>query len=80
MELSKAARESRNAYLRAWKKKNKDKVQAYHKNYWEKRAEKELNDPVFQVKQLAKRGYTQREISEALGLSLGTVNNYLNTK
>lgn len=80
MELSKAARESRNQYMRAWKKKNKDKVRQHTKDYWERRAERELSDPVFQAKQLAKRGMSQRQIADELGLSLGTVNRYLNAK
>lgn len=32
------ARVERNAYMRAWRKRNKDKVQAAQKRYWEKRS------------------------------------------
>lgn len=32
------AREARNAYLRAWRAKNKDRVKKYNRTYWERRA------------------------------------------
>lgn len=32
------AREARNAYMREWKRKNKDKVKAARERYWEKKA------------------------------------------
>lgn len=35
------AREERNAYLREWRKKNKDKVKKYNEAYWERKANKE---------------------------------------
>ena len=35
------AREERNAYLRAWRKKNKDKVKKYNATYWENKVCKE---------------------------------------
>ena len=34
--LSPEAREKRNAYMRKWRSKNKDKVRKYNKRYWEK--------------------------------------------
>lgn len=37
-ELSEAARLARNAYLKAWKKKNAAKVQEYNNNYWQRKA------------------------------------------
>lgn len=36
--LSEQAREERNAYVRQWRSKNRDKVAATNKRYWEKRA------------------------------------------
>lgn len=32
------AREERNAYLRAWRKKNKDRVREYNSSYWERKS------------------------------------------
>lgn len=37
-DLEKIAREVRNAYLREWRAKNKDKVKKINKRYWENRA------------------------------------------
>ena len=36
--LENQAREARNAYARAWRAKNKDKVKQYNNNYWQKKA------------------------------------------
>lgn len=38
------AREERNAYFRAWRAKNKDKVKAINNRYWEKKAQAKLNE------------------------------------
>lgn len=38
-ERKEAARQARNAYHRAWRAKNKDKVKANNDRYWEKKAE-----------------------------------------
>lgn len=47
MDLSKEAREARNKYMREWRRKNKDKVKKYQKDYWERQAsnkgDKEVN-------------------------------------
>ncbi|WP_168353954.1 hypothetical protein [Clostridium perfringens] len=32
------AREERNAYMRAWRKKNKDRVKEYNSSYWERKS------------------------------------------
>ena len=32
------SREVRNAYFREWRKKNKDKVSKYNREYWERKA------------------------------------------
>lgn len=32
------AREARNAYARAWRAKNRDKVKQYNETYWQKKA------------------------------------------
>ena len=38
--MDEKAREERNAYLREWRKRNKDKVKKYNNNYWERKANK----------------------------------------
>ena len=35
------AREERNAYMRAWRKKNKDRVKKYNSSYWERKSKRE---------------------------------------
>lgn len=40
--MEQQAREARNAYMRAWRAKNKDKTKEAQKRYWEKKA-KNLN-------------------------------------
>ncbi|EHK2357035.1 hypothetical protein ACSXDI_06170 [Clostridium perfringens] len=32
------AREERNAYMRAWRKKNRDRVKEYNSSYWERKS------------------------------------------
>ncbi|WP_265880649.1 hypothetical protein [Clostridium perfringens] len=32
------AREERNAYMRVWRKKNKDRVKEYNSSYWERKS------------------------------------------
>lgn len=39
--MSDAAKESRQAYYKAWRAKNKDRIHEYNANYWAKRAERE---------------------------------------
>ncbi|MCC2430692.1 hypothetical protein LKL81_26125 [Bacillus paranthracis] len=38
-----SSKEVRNAYMRQWRAKNKDKVKQYHETYWEKKA-KEMGE------------------------------------
>lgn len=38
MELSDEARKARNAYARAYRRKNLDKIKQYNQRYWEKQA------------------------------------------
>lgn len=38
-DMSRAAKEQRNAYLREWRKKNPDKARAISARYWAKKAE-----------------------------------------
>lgn len=38
------ARESRNAYMRAWRAKNKDKVKAIQDRYWENKSKKLISE------------------------------------
>lgn len=33
-----SSKEVRNAYMREWRKNNKDKVKQYHETYWTKKA------------------------------------------
>ena len=76
--LSDKARELRNAYQRAYRLRNPDKLRQYNIRYWEKKAE---NYSIVQKAQdLQLQGFTQREIAEMLHISVGTVNNYLNQK
>lgn len=35
------ARAKRNAYMKEWRKKNKDKMKKYQENYWERKAKEE---------------------------------------
>jgi len=76
MELSNKAKELRNAYQRAYRRRNPDKLKRYSERYWEKKAEEYT--PEVQARQLQAEGYTQREIATELNISLGTVNTYLN--
>lgn len=38
MQSANQAREARNAYARAWRAKNRDKVRKYNETYWQKKA------------------------------------------
>ena len=40
-KMSDAARASLNAYTRAWRARNKEKVRETNRKYWERRAERE---------------------------------------
>jgi len=40
-DISEAAKEERRAYKRAWSAKNRDKVRAYNREYWERRAQRQ---------------------------------------
>lgn len=40
--IEELARQKRNAYVRAWRNKNKDKVSEANRRYWLKKAEREL--------------------------------------
>lgn len=42
--ISEAAKEARNAYLREWRKKNPERVKAIEARYWEKKAEKAMQE------------------------------------
>lgn len=39
-QMSEAARQARNAYAKAWRAKNKDKVKEQNRRYWERKAGK----------------------------------------
>lgn len=43
-ELTQEAREKRNAYMREYRAKNKEKFKEYRQKYWEKRAKEDNND------------------------------------
>lgn len=34
------AREERNAYMREWRKKNKERVKKYNSSYWERKSKR----------------------------------------
>jgi DNA-binding NarL/FixJ family response regulator len=76
MEISEKARELKNAYMREWKRKNPDKVRKHIKDYWERKAASYT--PEVSAKEMYSQGYTQREIATMLGVSVGTVNKYVN--
>ena len=42
-DTQEAIKEAKRAYYREWRKKNKDKVQAYNKRFFERLAEKKEN-------------------------------------
>lgn len=42
--MTEAAREARRAYKREWNKKNRDKVAAAQRRYWEKKAREGAED------------------------------------
>ena len=74
MQLTDKARELRNAYQRAYRRKNPEKLQEYNIQYWERKA-----DPIgSKVRQLSKQGLSQRAIAEKLGISAASVNIILN--
>lgn len=74
MEISEKARELRNASARKYHKEHPEKIREYNRRYWERKA-----DPVgARVRQLSAKGMNQREISEAVAISLGAVNAILN--
>lgn len=73
--LSERARALRNAYQREWKRRNPDMVRKHQADYWERKAAQMTTEQ--QARELQIRGYTQREISDLLEISLGTVNKYL---
>jgi len=74
--MNEAGRQKRNEAAREYRRKNPDKIQMYNIRYWEKKAEKE-NTPEFIANKLHEAGYTQREIAEEIGISLGQVNQLL---
>lgn len=74
--LSDKAREMSNAYVRAWRRKNPEKMRQYNIDYWERKAARYT--PEVRARELQAQGFTQREIAEQLGVSVGTVNAYLN--
>jgi hypothetical protein len=41
--MSEKGREAYNAYHREWRKKNKEKVAIYNKNYWDRKIKEENN-------------------------------------
>lgn len=79
LNLSPEAKAAKAAYQKAWSARNREKVHKYLENYWERKAA-ELNTPQARARELAANGHTQREIAEIMGISLGRVNAYLNSK
>ena len=77
MSLSQQAKAAKCAYQKAWARRNPDKVRHYIEDYWERKGA-EMNDPKAMARELSVNGFTQRQISEKLGISVGTVNAILN--
>ncbi|MFZ2341154.1 MAG: sigma factor-like helix-turn-helix DNA-binding protein [Bacteroidales bacterium] len=77
MNLSPEAKAAKAAYQNEWRKRNPEKVKQYIENYWERKAA-EMSNPKAKARELYANGYTQRQIAEALEISVGTVNAYLN--
>lgn len=77
INLSPEAKAAKSAYQKQWARRNPDKVAKYAEAYWERKAA-EMNNPKMKARELYANGYTQREIAETLGVSVGTVNTYLN--
>ena len=42
--MTEKAKAAQRAYLAAWRRKNPGKVQEYNRRYWEKRAEKQMEN------------------------------------
>jgi hypothetical protein len=40
VDKNEAIKQARNAYMKAWRKKNKDKTKKYNENYWAKVSKK----------------------------------------
>jgi len=74
--LSEQARLARNDYQREYRRKNPEKIKRYMIEYWERKAA--AYTPEMKARELYAEGYTQREISTLLKISLGTVNKMLN--
>jgi len=74
--LSEQARQIRNAYQREYRRRNPEKLKRYMIEYWERKAA--LYTTEERAKDLSSQGYTQREISTLLKISLGAVNKLLN--
>ena len=41
MDMTQAARDAKNAYMREWYKKNRDKARASQERYWKRKAEQQ---------------------------------------
>ena len=42
--MTEEARKARNAYMHAWRKKNREKVRSYEERHWEKKAAEAKGD------------------------------------
>jgi DNA-directed RNA polymerase specialized sigma subunit len=83
MELSKEAREAKNAYQREWRHKNRnkanaylkkwrkmnpDKIRKYQQDYWERKAAKSESFET-RILDLHKRGLSLRQIATEVGIN-----------
>jgi DNA-binding NarL/FixJ family response regulator len=71
------ARELKNEYQKAWRRKNPEKVRQYNIDFWERKAGG--TSIIQKVKELSRKGLSQRMIAKELNISVGTVNRYLNS-
>lgn len=90
--LSEAAKKAKREYMRAWRKKNKDRVKELEKRFWENRAkeaeeaeepqenavEQGLNEDIKAA--LKQAGVRQYEVAGHLGVSAATFSRLLKQK
>ncbi len=74
--LSQKAIEARRAYNNEYRRRNPEKTAQYRVSFWERKAASYTIDQ--KAKDLQAEGYTQREISTLLKISLGAVNKCVN--
>ncbi len=77
--MNKEAMQAQRDYVNNWRKKNPEKVKQYREAYWTKKAGANTQTKQEKALNLRSAGLTQREIAKQMGVSVGTVNRWLNT-